>query len=107
MAGGRIDSWIEGLIYARERGIELEVMNAAARDLIAAHGSKITLTKHIRDAERAGFREMSRVPFDTLQAPGAKPAAEPDSPEARRIAAEIRRRIDEKMKQQAGDPKGR
>ena len=67
MAGGRISSWIEGLVYARERGIELEVLNGAARDLVGAGGSRITLIEHIRAAEHAGIRDMRRFPFDTLQ----------------------------------------
>ena len=67
MAGGRMLSWIEGLVYARERGISLEMMNGAARDLVATSGSGITLTDHIRVAERAGVRDMQRFPFDSLQ----------------------------------------
>jgi uncharacterized protein YqfA (UPF0365 family) len=67
LAGGRITSWVEGLAYARESGIPLDVMNAAARDLLGAFGSKITLTEHIRIAQSRGFRDMQRVPFDSLQ----------------------------------------
>jgi uncharacterized protein YqfA (UPF0365 family) len=67
MAGGRMTSWIEGLIYARENGIELDVTNGAARDLLGAFGSKITLTEHIRLAASKGCRDMRGVPFDSLQ----------------------------------------
>ena len=67
LAGGRISSWVDGLIYASEHGIKLDVDNAAARDLIGAHGSKITLTEHLQILESAGYRDAFKAPFDSLQ----------------------------------------
>jgi uncharacterized protein YqfA (UPF0365 family) len=67
MAGGRILSWVEGLVYARDNGVALEVMNGAARDLLGTQGSGISLTEHIQLAQRAGITDMRSMPFDTLQ----------------------------------------
>jgi hypothetical protein len=66
-AGGRISSWVDGLIYAQEHGIKLDVDNAAARDLIAVQGSRITLPEHIRLLSEAGCRDVFGAPFDSLQ----------------------------------------
>jgi hypothetical protein len=77
LAGGRMTSLVDGLIYAHDHGIKLDVLNAAARDLIGAFGSKITLTEHIQIAEHAGYRDMAKVPFDTLQVKNAYKSPEP------------------------------
>lgn len=67
LAGGRISSWVDGLIYAGEHGIKLDINNAAARDLIAVQGSKITLTEHLQILENAGYHDAFKAPFDSLQ----------------------------------------
>lgn len=67
LAGGRISSWVEGLIYAQEHGIKLDRDNAAARDLLAAHGSGITLVEHLQILEKAGIRDAFRAPLDSLE----------------------------------------
>ena len=67
MGGGRIQSWVEGLVYARENGVALEVMSGAARDLMGAYGSGISLTEHIQLAQRAGITDMRSMPYDSVQ----------------------------------------
>jgi len=64
LAGGRIGSWIEGLIYAQNHGIKMSVTNAAARDLIEVYGSKLTLLNHIQAFERLGVKDLDSAPLD-------------------------------------------
>ena len=64
LAGGRVVSLVEGLVYAQQRGITISVMNAAARDLVSKFGSGISLTEHIQALERAGLRNLDGAPLD-------------------------------------------
>lgn len=50
-------SWIEGLIYAQERGMTIGPTNGAARDLAEAYGAKRSLREHIQAFEARGNQE--------------------------------------------------
>jgi hypothetical protein len=67
LAGGRITSFVGGLIYAQERGLRISVANAAARDLIESYGSKIILADHIRCFEVLGIRDLDSAPLDVTK----------------------------------------
>jgi uncharacterized protein YqfA (UPF0365 family) len=67
LAGGRITSLVEGLIYAQERGIKISVTSAAARDLVEAYGSKTALSEHIRVFESRGVRDLDSAPLNVAQ----------------------------------------
>jgi uncharacterized protein YqfA (UPF0365 family) len=64
LAGGRITSLVEGLIYAQARGLQMAVPNAAARDLVAAYTTKVSLTDHLRAFEAAGVRNLDGAPLN-------------------------------------------
>jgi len=64
LAGGRITSLADGLIYAQEHGVKLSTMQAAARDLASKYSSGISLTEHILALERAGYRDLDSAPID-------------------------------------------
>ncbi len=64
LAGGRISSLVDGLIYAREHGIKISTMHATARDLASKYGSGISLTEHIQALERAGYRDLDSAPIN-------------------------------------------
>lgn len=78
LAGGRIVSLVNGLVYARTHGIAMDFKQAATRDLVAAFGSRISLTEHLQTAERAGIRDMARAPLDLLRKESSRSQTRPD-----------------------------
>ena len=70
LAGGKIDSLIDGLVYAKENGIVLSERAAMARQLFAQVTNGTTLTEHIRSFEALGVRDLSAAPLKTELLPG-------------------------------------
>lgn len=64
LAGGRISSLVDGMIYARENGIKMSTTNAQARDLVAAQTTKLSLTEHIHAFEAIGVRDLDSAYLD-------------------------------------------
>jgi hypothetical protein len=69
LAGGRNELLVDALVYAQENGIKITTMNAMARDLYTAHGSKVSLVDHIRSFEAAGFRDLDSAPLELKPKP--------------------------------------
>ena len=67
LAGGRMFSWIEGVVYAQERGVKMNPQNGAARDLVEAHTSRRTLREHIQGFEAVGVRDLDSAPLKVEQ----------------------------------------
>lgn len=67
LAGGRMTSWIEGLVYAQRKGIKMSSANGAARDLAEAYTSKVQLREHIRAFEALGVRDLDSAPLNVAQ----------------------------------------
>jgi len=64
LAGGRITSWIEGLVYAKERGLKMSRENGAARDLTEIYTTQRSLREHIRKFEALGVRDLDSAPLN-------------------------------------------
>jgi hypothetical protein len=105
LAGGRIDSWVEGLIHASERGIALTPEQGAMRDLVGKLGSGISLTEQVNLAVAAGHRDMKDAPLDSLLNDMLqRPATELTNEREQVIAAELRRRVDAKLQEKQTSP---
>ena len=63
LAGGRIVSWIDGLVYAAENGLTIGKENAAARDLVESYGDKKSLRQHLKEFHEHGIRDFIRTPL--------------------------------------------
>jgi hypothetical protein len=67
LAGGRIGSWIDGMIYAVEAGLKIGKENAAARDLLEAYGSKKSLRQHLKELHEYGIKDFTNAPLSMEQ----------------------------------------
>src|SRR5579859_5825345 len=54
LAGGRITSLVDGMVYAKEHGINLDVRNASAFELLTP-ATKHTLIEQIQILEAKGY----------------------------------------------------
>lgn len=63
LAGGRMVSWIDGLVYAAENGLKIGKDNAAARDLVESYGDRRSLRQHLRQFHGQGITDFISTPL--------------------------------------------
>lgn len=78
LAGGRIAALVDGLVYAKEHGINLDIKNASAFELLAP-ATQHSLIEQIQILEAKGYGDRLGIPVKSWQtdSPNQKPKPTP------------------------------
>lgn len=63
LAGGDLESLVDGLIFAKERSLEMSIQCACARELYARVKHRVSLRDSLVPMAEAGIRDIDREPL--------------------------------------------
>ena len=66
MAGGRLDSLVDGMIFAKERNVKMSFVSACASELYARAKFQLCLTDYLKPLIESGIDDISKAHYGDL-----------------------------------------